>query len=118
MFDEERDGHAKADGDDGTADDDSDTVTTQSPTMTKIRLNPSLTTWPAPTPAPVRIGQYVQYEIELELPIGEVRNLVVTDTFAPGLIFIDEDDQVEAYYYEAVNESGDSLTITPDPSPR
>ncbi len=70
--------------DDGNGDDDNETVPVEVPTMGKIRTSPTPTG--SPSTAPVRIGDVVEYQITVPLPIGETRNLVVTDTFAPGLI--------------------------------
>jgi LPXTG-site transpeptidase (sortase) family protein len=70
--------------DDGNGDDGIETVPVEVPTMGKIRTSPAPTG--SPSTAPVRIGDVVEYQITIPLPIGETRNLVVTDTFAPGLI--------------------------------
>lgn len=70
--------------DDGDGDEDEETVPVEVPTMGKIRTSPSPTG--SPSTAPVRIGDVVQYQITIPLPIGETRNLIVTDTFDPGLI--------------------------------
>lgn len=75
--------------DDGDADDDEETVPVEVPTMGKTRLSPGPTG--SPSVAPVRIGDVVQYQITVPLPIGETRNLVVRDTFDPGLILYTTD---------------------------
>jgi fimbrial isopeptide formation D2 family protein/uncharacterized repeat protein (TIGR01451 family) len=95
------------DPDDNTpdaADDDEDTaiVPVEQPTLDKTRTSP----YNGQSPAPVRIGDVVTYQIDVPLPIGTTRSLIVSDFLEPGLIYRDGTTPT------IVNEDGDPLSFT------